>query len=391
VASIRAAAPSSGAWARGSPSEITAPDRAAVLSRVDDASLLRRALGLAEGGWGRVAPNPLVGAVVVREGEVVGEGFHRVYGGSHAEVEALAEAGERARGATLYVTLEPCAHEGRTPPCTEAILRAGIARVVFGSPDPNPAAAGGAALLREAGVEVEGGVEADAERRLNAPFHHAYAPAGSERPWVALKLALSLDGGVADLEGRSRWITGEEARAEVHRLRAGFDAVAVGAGTAIADDPELTVRGAITPRVAPVRVVFDRRLRLPRDGRLARTAAAPPVWVVTSAPGSDPDRRGLEAEGVRMLESGTLAEGLRQLSAAGIRSLLCEGGAGLASAFLRDAVVDRLYLFYAPLMLGPEALSPFHQIPSSPMTSAPRWRHLESRAVGADTLLVLEP
>jgi diaminohydroxyphosphoribosylaminopyrimidine deaminase / 5-amino-6-(5-phosphoribosylamino)uracil reductase len=358
---------------------------------MDDVALMRRALELAEGGWGRVAPNPLVGAVVVRDGEVVGEGFHALYGGPHAEVAALRAAGERAHGASLYVTLEPCAHHGKTPPCVEAIVAAGVARVVFGSSDPDPRAGGGAALLREAGVEVRGGVEAEAERVLNAPFHHAHSALARERPWVALKLALSLDGAVADLEGRSRWITGVEAREEVHRLRAGFDALGVGGGTAIADDPELTVRGAVRPRTPPVRVVFDRRLRLPAEGRLVRTAPEPEVWVVTSGGASELARRRLEAAGVRLLDAGSLAEGLRALAGGGIGSLLCEGGAGLASALLEGGLVDRLYLFYAPLMLGPDALSPFHGLPSNPMTSAPRWRHLQSRVVGADTLLVLEP
>lgn len=358
---------------------------------MSDEELMRHALALAERGWGRVAPNPLVGAVVVREGEVVGEGFHAGYGLAHAEIEALAAAGEKARGASLYVTLEPCAHSGKTPPCTDAILAAGITRVVFGSSDPNPAAGGGAELLRRAGLEVAGGVEAEAERVLNAPFHHAHSPQAGARPWVALKLALSLDSAVADLEGRSRWITGEEAREEVHRLRAGFDALAVGAGTAVADDPELTVRGALRPRTDPVRIVFDRRLRLPPDGRLVRTAPEPPVWVVTTAQASDLARRRLSGTGVRLVDAPTLAEGLAQLAAAGVRSLLCEGGAGLASALLEDGMVDRLYLFYAPLMLGPAALSPFHGLASKPMTAAPRWRHLESRVLGADTLMVLEP
>jgi len=358
---------------------------------MDDEALMRRALKLAERGWGRVAPNPLVGALVMRDGEVIGEGFHALYGGPHAEVEALRAAGERSRGATLFVTLEPCAHHGKTPPCTEAILAAGVSRVVFGSPDPDPRAGGGASRLREAGVEVQGGVEAEAERVLNAPFHHAHSPLAQERPWVALKLALSLDGAVADLEGRSRWITGEEAREEVHRLRAGFDALGVGGGTAIADDPELTVRGPVQPRSPPVRVVFDRRLRLPPEGRLVRTAAAPEVWVVTSGGASELARRRLEGAGVRLLEAATLTEGLRALAAGGIRALLCEGGAGLASALLDGGLVDRLYLFYAPVILGPQALSPFHGLSSTPMTSAPRWRHLESRVLGADTLLVLEP
>ncbi len=210
---------------------------------------MRRALELAARGWGRVAPNPLVGAVVARGGEVVGEGWHTGYGRPHAEVEALRVAGEAARGATLYVTLEPCAHHGKTPPCTDAILAAGVRRVVFAASDPNPRAAGGCAVLETAGVEVERGVEMRAALDLNAPFFHGIA--GPERPWTELKLAVSLDGRVADRDGRSAWITGEEARAEVHRMRAGFGAVAVGIGTALADDPRLTVRGAVEPRVPP--------------------------------------------------------------------------------------------------------------------------------------------
>lgn len=255
---------------------------------MSDAEWMRRALALAAGGWGRVAPNPLVGAVVVRDGASGGEGFHAEYGRPHAEVEALRAAGEAARGSTLYVTLEPCAHTGKTPPCTDAILAAGARRVVFAASDPNPKAAGGAAALEAAGVEVTRGVEMRAALDLNAPFFHGIA--GPERPWTELKLALSLDGRVADRDGRSAWITGEEARAEVHRMRAGFAAVAVGIGTALADDPQLTARGPVEPRVPPTRVVFDRRLRLPADGKLARTAREAPVWVV-AAPDAPAERR----------------------------------------------------------------------------------------------------
>jgi diaminohydroxyphosphoribosylaminopyrimidine deaminase / 5-amino-6-(5-phosphoribosylamino)uracil reductase len=222
----------------------------------------------------------MVGCVLVKDGEAVGEGWHTAYGRPHAEVEALAAAGAAARGATAYVTLEPCAHHGKTPPCTEALMAAGVRRVVFGAADPNPKAAGGGAVLRAAGIEVTGGVEAAAAREVDPAFFHAHGPEGAARPFIALKLALSLDARIADASGRSAWITGDESRAEVHRLRAGFGAVAIGAGTAAADDPLLTVRGPVTPRVAPARVVFDRTLRLPLDSRLVRTAADAPVVAV---------------------------------------------------------------------------------------------------------------
>jgi diaminohydroxyphosphoribosylaminopyrimidine deaminase/5-amino-6-(5-phosphoribosylamino)uracil reductase len=348
---------------------------------------MRRALELAARGWGRVAPNPLVGAVVARDGEVVGEGWHTEYGRPHAEVEALRAAGEAARGATLYVTLEPCAHHGKTPPCTDAILAAGVRRVVFAASDPNPKAAGGCSVLEAAGVEVERGVEMRAALDLNAPFFHGIA--GPERPWTELKLAVSLDGRVADRDGRSAWITGEEARAEVHRMRAGFGAVAVGIGTALADDPRLTVRGAVEPRVPPVRVVFDRRLRLPPGGELARTAREVPVTVV-AAPDAPAERRAaLEALGVRVLVAETLWDGLRELRRAGIGSLFCEGGAVLGGALLRAEVVDRLHLFQAPLFLGPEGANPFAALDSPPIGEADRWRRLRTASFGPDTLVTL--
>ncbi len=350
---------------------------------------MRRALELAARGWGRVEPNPCVGAVVVRRGEVVGEGWHAEFGGPHAEVEALREAGERARGATLYVTLEPCSHVGKTPPCTRAVREAGIARLVFALRDPNPRAGGGAESLAEAGLEVVGGVEEASARELNARFLHSVGPA-AERPWIELKLALSLDARVADFEGRSAWITGEDARAEVHRLRAGHDAVAVGIGTVLADDPRLTVRGPVEPRRPPVRVVFDRSLRLPLDSRLARTAEEAPVCAVC-APGAPPEaRRRLEARGVRVLPAPDLRGAILALRATGIESMWCEGGAALASALLEAERVDRLSLFYAPLLLGPRGRAPFAEIGSPAIAGALRWRRLRTETFGPDTLIVLE-
>ena len=306
----------------------------------------------------------MVGCVIVRDGEVVGEGWHTEYGRPHAEVEALRAAGDAARGATAYVSLEPCSHWGKTPPCTGALIAAGVRRVVFGGFDPNPRASGGAEVLRAAGIEVLGGVEEAAVRDQNAVFFHAHSAAGAERPFVALKLAMSLDARIADRDGRSVWITGEEARAEVHRLRAGYDAVAVGIGTALADDPLLTVRGAVEPRVPPVRIVFDRALRLPLDGKLVRSAREVPVIAVCE-PDAPAERR-RRAGGCRRDASSPrsgLADQLRAIREAGVRSMFVEGGAVLASALLAADVVDRMYLFYAPVLIGPDGAAPFARHP----------------------------
>ncbi|HET6764223.1 MAG TPA: bifunctional diaminohydroxyphosphoribosylaminopyrimidine deaminase/5-amino-6-(5-phosphoribosylamino)uracil reductase RibD [Longimicrobiaceae bacterium] len=354
-----------------------------------DREWMQRALALALRGWGRVAPNPLVGCVLVRDGACVGEGWHTEYGQPHAEVEALSAAGEAARGATAYVTLEPCSHFGKTPPCTSALIEAGVRRVVFAAADPNPKAAGGAEVLRGAGIEVQGGVEADAARDQNFAFFHAHSAAGAERPFVALKLALTLDARVADRDGRSVWITGDEARAEVHRLRAGFDAVAVGIGTAAADDPLLTVRGAVTPRIPAARVVFDRALRLGLDARLVASAAETPLWVVGGTAAPDERRANLEARGVRVLAGDDLPAALGALRNAGIRSVFVEGGAGIASALLTADLVDRLYAFYAPVMLGPAGVGAFAGIDSPPIGDARRWRRLDTQVFGADTLITL--
>jgi diaminohydroxyphosphoribosylaminopyrimidine deaminase/5-amino-6-(5-phosphoribosylamino)uracil reductase len=353
----------------------------------DDGAWMRRALALAERGWGQTAPNPMVGAVVVRDGAVVGEGWHTAYGGAHAEVEALRSAGERARGATMYVTLEPCAHHGRTPPCTEAILGAGIRRVVAAAADPNPVARGGAERLRGDGVEVLMGVEEAAARELNASFFHALA---SDRPFVRLKLALSLDGALADVTRRPGWITGDGARREGHRLRAGADAVAVGIGTVLADDPRLTVRGVTPPRVPPARVVFDSSARLPLDSALVQTARETPVLVVCWAP-EPAHAAALEHAGVELLHAATLPQALRTLRARGVHTLLVEGGAGLASSFMQEALVDRLVIFRAPLVLGAGALGGFGAVPATTIDDAPRWRVVQTARFGDDEMTVYAP
>jgi diaminohydroxyphosphoribosylaminopyrimidine deaminase/5-amino-6-(5-phosphoribosylamino)uracil reductase len=359
-------------------------DRAAT---PDDGAWMRRALALADRGWGQTAPNPMVGAVVVRDGVVVGEGWHTRYGEPHAEVEALRSAGERAKGATIYVTLEPCNHHGKTPPCTDAILAAGVRRVVVAVADPSPVARGGAERLRAQGVEVLSGVEETAARELNAPFFHALS---SDRPFVRLKLALSLDGALADRTRQPGWLTGHEARAEVHRLRAGSDAVAVGIGTALADDPLLTVRGFTAPRVPPLRIVFDSSARLPLDSKLVRSAGEAPVLVLCWAP--DPTHAAaLEHAGVELLHAASLPHALRALRARGVRSLLVEGGAGLASAFVQEALVDRLVIFRAPILLGGGSLNAFGGAPAGTIDTAPRWSIVDARRMGDDEMTVYKP
>jgi diaminohydroxyphosphoribosylaminopyrimidine deaminase/5-amino-6-(5-phosphoribosylamino)uracil reductase len=321
---------------------------------------MKRALANAEKGWGQTAPNPMVGAVVVSGNEVVGDGWHARFGEAHAEVMALGAAGSRARGGTLYVTLEPCAHHGKTPPCTDAIIAAGVARVVVATRDPSPTAGGGAARLRAAGIEVEIGGEEQAARELNAPFFNAIA---SDRPWVVLKMAVSADGGVADPTGRTRWITNEASRREVHRMRANADAVAVGVGTIIADDPDLTVRDGPMPRRMPARVVFDSTLRLPVEARVVRTARVTPTIVIARDP--NPVRaKALESLGVKVIEAPDLATGLRKLRSLEIRSILLEGGPTLAGSFLTAGLVDRLAMFTSPIMLGPAAPKVFAKTPA---------------------------
>ncbi|MGZ8493516.1 MAG: bifunctional diaminohydroxyphosphoribosylaminopyrimidine deaminase/5-amino-6-(5-phosphoribosylamino)uracil reductase RibD, partial [Gemmatirosa sp.] len=333
------------------------------------------------------APNPLVGARGVRDGVIVGEGWHRSYGGPHAEVHALAAAGDAAQGATAYVTLEPCNHHGKTPPCTDAMLAAGVARVVVAVGDPFPPAAGGAERLRAAGVSVEVGVLEDEARELNAPFLHAAL--GAERPWITLKLALSLDGAIADHTRGPGWLTGPGARRAVHRMRADADAVAVGIGTAIADDPGLTVRHAPPPRVPPLRVVFDRGLRLPPDGQLVRTAREVPVLAVCG-PDPDPARaRALEAAGVRIVVAGDTADGLRAMRHDhGVRNLLVEGGAGLAGGLWTAGLVDRLVIFQAPVLLGDDTVRPFAGVTGLRAATAPRLPVVARRAVGDDLMTV---
>ena len=342
---------------------------------------MRRALVLAERGWGQTAPNPMVGAVVVRDGVIVGKGFHARYGEAHAEVAALAEAGERARGATVVVTLEPCNHHGKTPPCVDALVAAGVKRVVAAVRDPGREASGGAERLRAAGIEVEFGIEEAAARELNAPFF--FAASGAARPWVTLKLAVSLDGAIAGTAPDSpRWLTGEAARKYVHRMRANSDAIAVGIGTALADDPQLTVRQGKRPRIAPMRVVFDRAARLPLASRLVKTAKRIPTIVMTDQADA-PAARVLAAKGVTVESVPGLLPKLEVLRGRGVRSLLVEGGSVLAGALLGAKAVDRLVIFQAPVLLGAGSLPVFGGV-----DGIERLTVIERRELGADLMTV---
>jgi diaminohydroxyphosphoribosylaminopyrimidine deaminase / 5-amino-6-(5-phosphoribosylamino)uracil reductase len=318
-----------------------------------DRDHLRRALELAERGRGRVSPNPLVGAVLTRDGEVIGEGFHAELGGLHAERAALEDCrakGNAPAGATMYVTLEPCAHTGRQPPCTEAILEAGIARVVVASDDPSEKAAGrGPGILRVGGVEVEiaAGEESTAARLLNQPFRK-HARTGL--PLVTLKLAISLDGLTSTPPGASPWISSERSRELVHRWRAESDAIAVGIGTVLADDPLLTAR--VPNARQPLRAVFDRQARLPLDSQLLGTLDLGPVLMVTSPEAERSATESLRNAGAEVLVADGIEAALADLGRRGITSLFLEGGRTLAGAFADAGQIDEARLFVAPVLLG---------------------------------------
>jgi len=315
---------------------------------------MRLALRLAKRGAGRVSPNPLVGAVVVKNGRIVGRGYHHAYGEAHAEVVALRDAGEAAQGATLYVNLEPCNHTGHTPPCTRAILKAGIRRVVIGMRDPNPVAAGGVETLRAGGVEVTVGVLEERCRQLNAAFIHFVT---HKTPFVVMKIAATLDGKTATKTGNSRWITGERARRLVHRLRGTLDAVMVGIGTVLEDDPELTCRLRRPPH-QPLRIVIDTRLRIPESSRLIETLDTAPLLVVTGPEVDEEKRARMISRGVEILSLPLYNNGvdLKRLMAIlakrPVASVLMEGGARLNASALRAGIVRKVMIFYAPKILG---------------------------------------
>jgi diaminohydroxyphosphoribosylaminopyrimidine deaminase/5-amino-6-(5-phosphoribosylamino)uracil reductase len=361
----------------------------------DDLLHMRAALALARRGLGNAWPNPAVGCVLVKEGRVIGRGWTQPGGRPHAETEALRRAGDAARGATAYVTLEPCSHHGRTPPCCEALAGAGIARVVMAMRDPDPRVNGrGLAMLRGAGIAVEEGLLEAEARALNAGFFRRIQ---AGMPVVTLKLASTLDGRIATATGESRWITGQAARREVHALRARHDAILVGSGTVLADDPDLTCRIPGMERVPMLRVVADARLRTPPSARLVQSAAVAPVLIMT-APGHPPAAQApfMEA-GADMVTAPAHAAGgldlpslLRALGRRGVTRVLAEGGAGLAAALLRQGLVDRLAWFHAPAVMGGDGHPALEGLRLAALSAMPRFRRVALRALGDDMLSEFE-
>ena len=358
-----------------------------------DLRFMRLALALGRRGQGNVWPNPAVGCAIVREGCLVGRGWTAPGGRPHAEVQALAQAGAAARGATAYVTLEPCAHHGQTPPCAEALIAAGLARVVTALEDPDPRVAGqGHAMLRSAGMAVESGLCAAEAAQDHAGF---LLRVNEGRPLVTLKLATSFDGRIATASGESRWITGPGARRAVHGLRMVHDAVLVGGGTARADDPDLTVRG-MGARHQPLRLVVSRQARLPENGRLVATAREVPVWVLHGDRADDlPAKRraDLLAQGVRLIAVPVGPGGqldphalLRALGAAGLTRVFCEGGGALAASLLGARVVDRLVGFTAGLALGAEGWPALGAMGIDSLAASPRFRLRAARSIDGDVM-----
>jgi diaminohydroxyphosphoribosylaminopyrimidine deaminase/5-amino-6-(5-phosphoribosylamino)uracil reductase len=353
---------------------------------------MRRAIELAERGRGLTSPNPMVGAVIVAPGgEVVGEGFHERAGAAHAEVEALRAAGARARGGTMYVTLEPCSHHGRTPPCASAVVAAGIVRVVAAIGDPNPLVSGqGFAELRRAGIEVVTGVGASEAERQNRVFLTAMR---ERRPHVVLKAGMTLDGKIADLHGASRWITGGPSRARVHLLRSESDAIVVGIGTVLRDDPELTVRlGRPWPR-EPFRVVLDTKARTPRTARIIRAGSPSRALIVVGSDAPEDRARELAGTGATVVRCRTrdgrldLGAVLDDLFAREVRGVLVEGGGEIHAAFLDTNLVDRVAIYVAPLLVGGRGATPAVGGVGRELKNAVRLGPLSVTALGDDLLI----
>ena len=356
-----------------------------------DRALMAMALRLAERGLGRVAPNPSVGCVLARDGHVVGRGWTQPGGRPHGETEALRRAGPAAKGATAYVSLEPCAHFGKTPPCTKALIEAEVARAVVSCEDPDPRVSGrGLQQLRDAGVTVEVGLMAEEACQLNRGF---FLRLTEQRPLVTLKLATTLDGRIATGGGESKWITGEAARARAHLLRADHDAVLVGAGTASADDPQLDVRLPGLSSSSPVRVLLDGRLRTPLTHKLIAQAKQQPTWLYTRADGPKDRLSALEGAGVEVLTVGldaeerlSLPEVMASLAERGITRLLVEGGSQVAAELLRADLVDRLAWFQAGRLIGGDGLPAVAGFGLDRLADAPAFTFERLERLGADVL-----
>lgn len=351
-----------------------------------DARFMALALSLGRRGMGRVWPNPAVGCVIVRDGVIVGRGRTADGGRPHAETEALCQAGDKARGATAYVSLEPCSHHGKTPPCANALIDAGIAEVVVATGDPNPQVSGaGIAMLEAAGIAVRMGIlkeQADAD---HAGF---FLKQTRGRPYITLKLATTLDGHIATTTGDSQWITGPQARRLVHAMRARHDAVMVGAGTVRADDPMLDVRDMGAER-QPVRVVISSDLNLPTNGKLARTAKDQPVWLCHSPAADARDWKALGAHSILAKAKGSnvdLSDAMGQLAGAGLTRIFCEGGGQLAASLMKAGLVDELVLFNGPKVIGGDGMSALGTLGVTVLENAPRFELLEHRAIGGDVM-----
>jgi diaminohydroxyphosphoribosylaminopyrimidine deaminase/5-amino-6-(5-phosphoribosylamino)uracil reductase len=374
-------------------SDAAAPANTAAITPALDLRFMQLALSLGRRGLGRTWPNPAVGAVVVKDDVIVGRGWTQPGGRPHAETEALKRAGKEARGATLYVTLEPCSHQGKTPPCVDAIIRAGIARVVSALEDPNPEVAGqGYAKLRERGIAVDAGLEAAAAARQHAGHIRRMRDG---RPQVLLKLAATADG-KAGLPGRKpAGITGEAARARVHQMRAEYDAILVGIGTVLSDDPHLTCRLPGMMEWSPVRAILDARLRIPLATSIIGTARETPTWVFTTPSASPVAEDILKAKGVEVFRVDgkdgrlDLNSVLKALAGRGITRLMVEGGPTVAAGFIKADLVDEAALFRSPNPLG-EGIDVLEDLPLTALTKSPKLRLIASEAVGGDTLEMFE-
>jgi diaminohydroxyphosphoribosylaminopyrimidine deaminase/5-amino-6-(5-phosphoribosylamino)uracil reductase len=352
---------------------------------------MRAALALARRSLGRTWPNPAVGCVIVKDGHVIARGRTRDGGRPHAEADALAQAGEAAHGATVYVTLEPCSHHGRSPPCADALIKAGVARVVSALEDPNPQVNGeGHARLRAAGIAVEIGEGAEQAAEINAGF---LLRVHEGRPLFHLKLAMSLDGRIGTASGESKWITGEAARAHGQRLRATHDAILVGVGTAMADDPDLTCRLPGLTAYSPVRVILDSKARLATTSKLAATARTTPVWVLCTSAAPQSAREALQERGVEIVEVDARPDGridvaaaARELGRRALTRVLVEGGGAVAAAFFKANLVDRLNLYRGGLVLGGDGRSAVGPLELDRLDFAPRFRLLSARSLADDTL-----
>lgn len=353
---------------------------------------MRLALALAARGLGQVWPNPAVGCVIVRDGRVLGRGWTQPTGRPHAEPVALTQAGDAARGATAFVTLEPCAHTGKTPPCATALIGAGIARLVCATTDPDPRVSGkGIAMLRDAGITVDQGVLEPEARLLNAGFLKRVE---TGLPHLTLKLATSVDGRIATANGNSKWITNAASREYVHHLRACHDAILVGSGTALADDPDLRVRLAGQSHRSPVRIILDTNGRLSTDSRLIKTAHETPVWLCHD---SEKACDHLAANGVSLIGCRTtrgrldLRDVLKSLAARGITRVFCEGGGTLAAGLINAGLVDELITFQAGVLLGGDGIPATGDLNLNSVAEATRFTRIETRSFGDDTMSIWRP